>query len=199
MRVRRKVFLWRMRHRTGAHRLAAFGPNSLIEPPATLLSPHRIEIGDNVLLHRDAFLSVVEEHNGRRYDPHLRIGRGTNFGRNLWVSCVGSIDIGEEVLAGHNVLITDTYHSYEDPDVSIVRQPMAPPRAVVIGDGCILGPHVAVLAGVTIGARSFVSAGAVVTKSVPPNSVVVGNPARVLRWFDRSRGEWVDGEPPAEP
>jgi acetyltransferase-like isoleucine patch superfamily enzyme len=155
-------------------------------------SPHRIEIGERVLIHRDAFFSVVEEHNGRRYEPRLRIGDRTSIGHGLWISCVGEIDIGAEVLAGHNILITDTYHEYHDPDVSIARQPMADPRAVHIGDGVHLGPHVAVLAGVTIGARSFVAANAVVTRDVPPNSVVVGNPARVIRRYDREQRAWID-------
>ncbi|TMM03412.1 MAG: acyltransferase [Actinobacteria bacterium] len=190
--LRREVFLRRAARRVGAHRLAAFGPTSLIVPPAVIHSPHRIEIGRRVILHRDAFLSVVEEHNGRRYSPHLRIGDGTSFGHGLWISCVGEIDIGREVLAGHNILITDTHHEYHDPDTAIVHQPMAPPRPVRIGDGAHLGPHVAVLAGVTIGERAFVAANAVVTRDVPPNAVAVGNPARVIRRYDRARGVWVD-------
>lgn len=194
-RLRQRLFIWRMRRRIGAARLARFGPGSIVEPPATILSPHRVEIGDRVMVHRDAFLSVVEEHNGRRHEPRLRIGDRCSFGRNLWISCVGDIAIGDDVLAGHNVLITDTYHEYRDPDVAIIHQPMAWPRPVRIGAGCILGPHVAVLAGVSIGERSFVAANAVVTRSVGPNSVVAGNPARVLRHFDRAQGAWVEGEP----
>jgi len=193
--VRERVTRWRAARRVGAQRLAAFGRDSVIVPPAVIRSPHRIEIGERVLIHRDAFLSVVEEHNGRRYAPRLRIGDRTNFGHGLWISCVGAIDIGEEVLAGHNVLITDTYHCYEDPDVSIARQPMAEPEPVRIGDGVHLGPHVAVLAGVTIGERSFVAANAVVTRDVPANSVVVGNPARVIRMYDHEAGAWVDVAP----
>ena len=192
MSLRSRVFLARAARKTGAHRLARFGPRSLIVPPAVIHSPHRIEIGSGVILHGNAFLSVVEEHNGRRYEPRLRIGDGTSFGYNLWVSCVGEIDIGREVLAGHNILITDTYHEYEDPDVAIMHQPMAEPRAVRIGDGVHLGPNVAILAGVTIGERAFVAAGAVVTRDIPPNAVAVGNPARVIRRYDRARGEWVD-------
>ena len=75
-----------------------------------------------------------------------------------------------------------------------MHQPMAIPQGVKIGSGCIIGPHVAILAGVTLGERSFVAANAVLTQSVPPNSVVVGNPARVIRRYDRERGEWVDPE-----
>ena len=104
---------------------------------------------------------------------------------------MGSIDIGENNLLGHNILIADSYHEYEDPDTPIIRQPMAPPEPVTVGPGCILGPHVAILAGVTIGANSFIAANAVVTNSVPPNAVVVGNPARVIRRYDRDRGAWV--------
>ena len=160
--LRREVFLRRAARRVGAHRLAAFGPTSLIVPPAVI------------------------------HSPHLRIGDGTSFGHGLWISCVGEIDIGREVLAGHNILITDTHHEYHDPDTAIVHQPMAPPRPVRIGDGAHLGPHVAVLAGVTIGERAFVAANAVVTRDVPPNAVAVGNPARVIRRYDRARGVWVD-------
>jgi acetyltransferase-like isoleucine patch superfamily enzyme len=189
-----RVTRWRARRRVGAHRLAAFGRESVIVPPAVIHSPHRIEIGERVLVHRDAFFSVVEEHNGRRYEPRLRIGDRTSIGHGVWISCVGQIDIGAEVLAGHNILITDTFHEYFDPDVSIARQPMGEPRPVRIGDGVHLGPNVAVLAGVTIGERSFVAANAVVTRDVPPNSVVVGNPARVIRRYDRERQAWIDVE-----
>src|SRR5207244_1197098 len=179
--LRRERFLRRAARRVAPPGLAAFGPTSLIAPPAVIHSPHRIEIGRRVILHRDAFLSVVEEHNGRRYSPHLRIGDGTSFGHGLWISCVGEIDIGREVLAGHNILITDTHHEYHDPDTAIVHQPMAPPRPVRIGDGAHLGPHAAVLAGVTIRERASVAATAVVTRHVPPHAVAVRTPAAGAR------------------
>ena len=195
--VHQRLFLWRMRRRIGAHRFASFGEKSLIVAPRGILNPHRIEIGDHVLIHEDAMFSVVEEFNGRRHDPRLRIGSGSNIGRGIWFSCVGRIDIGEQTLTAQNVLIADSYHEYHDPDAPIVRQPMAEPQDVTIGPGCFIGAHAAVLAGVTVGANSFVAANAVVTRSVPPNSVVAGNPARVVRRYDRERGEWVDGEEPA--
>lgn len=189
-RAHQKYFLWRARRKIGAHRFRRFGPRSLIVDPVGILNPHRIEIGEDVLIHEWAMFSVVESFNGRSHDPHLRIGDRTNFGRGLWLSCVGAIDIGKEVLAGHNIVIADSYHGYEDPHRSIMHQPMAEPRAVRIGDGCILCPHVTVTAGVAIGERSFIAPSSVVTQSVGPNSVVAGNPARVIRRWDQQRGQW---------
>lgn len=139
--------------------------------------------------------SVVEHYRGRDHQPRLRIGSGTNIGHGIWFSCVGEIEIGEDNLIGHNVLIADSYHEYEAPDMPIIMQPMAKPEPVRIGPGCIIGPHAAILAGVTVGANTFIAANAVITRSVPPNSVVVGNPARVIRHYDRERGEWVEGPP----
>lgn len=139
--------------------------------------------------------SVVEHWRGRDHQPWLRIGDRCNIGPGIWLSCVGEIEIGEDNLLGHNILIADSYHEYEDPDMPIIMQPMAPPERVVIGPGCIIGPGAAILAGVSVGARSFIAANAVVTRSVPANSVVVGNPARVIRHYDRRRRAWVEGAP----
>jgi acetyltransferase-like isoleucine patch superfamily enzyme len=189
---RRRLLVWRWRRKVGAHRFARFGEQSIIYKPLGVLCPHRIEIGDRVLVHKDAMFSLVEEAHGRRHEPRLRIGDGTRIGHGIWFSCVGEIEIAEDNLLGHNVLIADSYHGYEDPDTPIIRQPMAPAKAVRIEPGCIIGPHAAILAGVTIGRNSFVAANAVVTRSVPPNSVVVGNPARVIRRYDRERGEWIE-------
>jgi acetyltransferase-like isoleucine patch superfamily enzyme len=191
------VFLWWCRTRIGARRFARFGKGSLIVKPRGILAPHRIEIGDHVLVHEQAMFSVVENYRGRSHQPRLRIGSGTNIGHGIWISCVGEIDIDEHNLLGHNILIADSFHEYHDPDTPIIQQPMADPQAVRIESGCVIGPHVAILAGVTVGANTFIAANAVVTRSVPPNSVVVGNPARVIRHYDRQRGEWVDGPPAA--
>jgi acetyltransferase-like isoleucine patch superfamily enzyme len=190
--LREEAFLWHHRRRIKARRFAQFGKRSLIVSPRGILSPHRIEIGDRVIVHDGAMFSVVERYRGRDHRPLLRIGSGCNIGPGIWFSCVGRIDVGEDNLMGHNILIADSYHEYQDPDTPIMLQPMAEPEPVTIEPGCIIGPHAAILAGVTVGARSFVSANAVVTHSVGPNSVVVGNPARVIRHYDRSLGRWVE-------
>lgn len=168
----------------------SFGARSVIEPPAVILTPARIHIGSDTLIRSRSSLSVVEEYLGQTFAPTLRIGDRTKIGTDLIVSCTGEVTIGSEVMMSGRVFIGDAYHDYRDPETSILRQPMTEARPVSIGDGAFLGVGAIVLPGVTIGARSYVAAGAVVTRDVPPNTVVGGNPAEVLRQWDGERG-WV--------
>ncbi len=190
----RKRFLWRMRREVKPHLFKRFGEGSIICPPAVIRSHHRISLGDNVFIHDRVWLSVVEEHLGQRFEPELTIGDRTNLGRDNYIACVGKVEIGNDVLGGVRVLIADTYHEYSDPHTAIAYQPMADPEPVKICDGVLLNVNVAILPGVTVGERSYIGAGAVVTKDVPPNSVVVGNPARVIRRYDHDREQWVGAD-----
>lgn len=168
----------------------------MIVPPASVLAPHRIEIGAGVLVFERASFSLVEEFRGRRHEPRLQIGDGTLVGRDVWFSCVGRIDIGRDVLIGHNVLIADSFHEYEDRSRPVFHQPMAVPRDTSVGDGAILGPGAAILSGATVGAGAYVAANAVVAGDVPAHAVAAGNPAEVIRRWDDARQEWIDSPDP---
>lgn len=170
---------------------ASFGLGSWIVEPATVLARHRIHVGSGVTINAGSWLSVVEEHGGRRYAPVLRVGDGTQLGHDLVIACIGEVTIGREVLASDRVFIGDTYHDFRDPDTAILHQPLADPRPVRIGDGAFLGVNAVVLPGVTIGDRAYVAAGAVVTADVPANTVVAGNPARVIRRWDPQARTWT--------
>ena len=100
------------------------------------------------------------------------------------ISASDSIIIGDSVMMANGVYITDSdWHGIYDrtrrDDV---------PRPVVIGDNVWLGDNSTVLKGVTIGDNSIVAARAVVTRAVPANVIVAGNPARVVRELDTTRG-----------
>ena len=112
----------------------------------------------------------------------------TDFGRNIHVGnhvfinggChfqdQGGISIGAGALIGHQVVLATLNH-HEDP----ARRQELRGAPIVIGKNVWIGAHATVLAGVTIGDGAIVAAGAVVTRDVPPNTVVGGVPARVLR------------------
>ena len=111
-------------------------------------------------------------------------GRGIELGdrSDLGMDClvIGPLRVGRDVMMGPRCVILASRHATGRTDVPMNQQGFLPDRAVVIEDDVWLGANVTVLPGRVIGTGSIVGAGSVVTRDVPPWSVVGGNPARVL-------------------
>jgi acetyltransferase-like isoleucine patch superfamily enzyme len=142
----------------------------------------RLVIGDGCRIH--AQTSLVAGHVLPQ--PTLTLGRFTNLGPGVTVSVGHSVTLGDHVRVAMGCFIAD---NPGHPLDAVARRsaPVSPDdiRPVVIEDDVWLGAGAVVLPGVTIGARSVVGARAVVTRPVPPDSLVVGNPARVVRRLRR--------------
>lgn len=93
----------------------------------------------------------------------------------------GEITMGHSVRIGAHTSILAFNHTIADPDKEVFRQPITQ-RGITIGDDVWIGSNVTILDGVTIGDRSVLAAGAVVTKDVPAGAIVAGNPAKVKKW-----------------
>jgi maltose O-acetyltransferase len=110
------------------------------------------------------------------YQVHIGARTFVNFG--LMALDVAKIVIGDDVQIGPNVqLLTPTHPT----DAELRRAKWEAAKPITIGDNAWLGGGAIVLAGVVVGENAIVGAGAVITKDVPPNTVAVGNPARVVR------------------
>jgi acetyltransferase-like isoleucine patch superfamily enzyme len=168
---------------------AHFGSGSVIVPPARVNNPDCISIGDGVVIHEHSWLAVYAVHEG--VTPRLEIGSRTRIGRFAHVACVGDIRIADDVLTADMIFVGDTHHGFADAAEPIGRQPMAPPKPVVIECGAFLGIRATVLEGVTVGENAYVAAGAVVTEDVPPRTIVAGNPARPVKRWDAAADAWV--------
>lgn len=135
-----------------------------------------LEMGRNVRVHQD-----VHFGSGAR----LRIGDNSALAPNCWIA--SDTTIGKDVMMAPEVTILSASHGTCLTDMPMRLQPVPPNRPVVIGDDVWLGTRIIVLPGVHVGSHSIIGAGSVVTKDVPPYSIVAGNPARVIR--DRSLAE----------
>lgn len=105
---------------------------------------------------------------------------GSDSSLNVGVVTIGKVTIGDGVRIAPYVVLVGESHVFADPDVPIHKQGLTS-TGVIVEDDVWVGANATVVDGVTIGAHSVVGAGAVVTRSVPPHSVVGGVPARVLR------------------
>jgi maltose O-acetyltransferase len=112
------------------------------------------------------------------YGYNVSVGRGTFVNSGAVFLDVAPITIGERVLVGPSVQLLTSYHPL---DVAGRRKQLTHGRPITIGDDAWIGAGSIILAGVTIGAGVVVGAGSVVTKDVPAFTLVVGNPARVVR------------------
>lgn len=111
-------------------------------------------------------------------ERNLRVGKGCMFTTPLYLNLSGPISIGQRVVIGHHVVIVTDTHDMSDPSCRGGERRSLP---VTVEDGAWIGARSTILPGVTVGRGAVVAAGAVVTRDVPPNAVVGGVPARVLR------------------
>jgi len=115
--------------------------------------------------------------------PHVEIGDYSSFGNRCVIQ--GGVKIGSHVMMGPDVKIYTRTHNFQD-----ISRPMRLQGdtfdPVIIGDDVWIGCNVVILPGTTIGSHAVIGAGAVVTKDIPEYAVVVGNPARIVKFRNQN-------------
>lgn len=132
-------------------------------------------VGENVSIQPGAYIFNVQS---------LTVGNNVSIHPMCYIEAYGGIEIGNDVSIAHCVTIMSVNHGYKDLTIPIKDQPLDP-RPVCVKDNVWIGSHVVVLGGVTVGEGAVIAAGAIVTKDVPPYSVVAGVPAKVINAYGK--------------
>lgn len=169
-----------------------FGDNSIINKPVTLLSGiEEISIGDNTIILHSSRLQTYGQKTKDR--GKVIIGRDCYIGFRFTVLSGngGMVKIGDHVLIASDVLITNEDHGIDPESSTPYMDQSLIVKNTIIEDGCWLGEKACILCGVTIGTKSIIGAGSVVTHNIPPYSIAAGAPARVIKTYDFERHCWV--------
>jgi lipopolysaccharide O-acetyltransferase len=172
-------------------------PNIILGPRCHLRGLSHIAIGKNFQAAEGLWLEAVTDHEGCIFAPRIRIGNDVSISRWSHIGATNLVEIGDGVLIGSKVLITDHSHGqYSGPHTSPLLRPVVRPlvsdreviieRNVWLGDGVVVGP------GSRIGEGAVIGANAVVAGNIPPFTLAVGVPAKPRKRFSFETNEWVD-------
>lgn len=145
-----------------------------------------VKLGKDVKIFDFTNLYGCEIGDGTKVGTFVEIQKGARIGKNVKISthtfiCEG-VTIEDEVFIGHNVsFINDKYPRSTNEDGSMQTEQNWSVVPTVVKRRASIGTSTTILCGVTIGENAVVGAGSVVTKDVPANTIVAGNPARVIR------------------
>jgi acetyltransferase-like isoleucine patch superfamily enzyme len=153
-----------------------------------------IQLGNSILLERNVRLDVVLIPSGS--EPVILIDDGCTLAQRVTVLAINRVHIERNTIFGPSVLVMDHNHAFEDVKIPIRSQGATEGGTIRIEEGCWIGFGAAIICGkgeLVIGRNSVVAANSFVTRSIPPYSVVAGNPARIIKQFDPSQNKWVLG------
>lgn len=102
---------------------------------------------------------------------------------------IGPVTLGNNIIIAQNVVMSGLNHSYQDVHLPISQQNVTTSE-IRIEDDCWIAANVVITAGVTIGKHSVIAAGTVVTKDVPPFSIVAGNPGKIIKKYNNATNSW---------
>ena len=185
---------------SAAYPFAAVGSNLSIHPTALLtrrIAPG-IKLGDFVIIRNHAWLNTFDLSEDDK-EPKIIIDHCCVINAQAVISVKNRVHLERDVMVSACALIMDHNHAYEDIHLPIKAQGLTPGGTIRIEQGCWIGHGAAIVCGqgeLVIGRNSVVAANALVTRSFPPYSVIVGNPARLARRFDMEKGIWVGGGHP---
>ncbi|MEY4134125.1 MAG: hypothetical protein RL386_475 [Bacteroidota bacterium] len=151
-------------------------------------SLNQVRIGDNVKVFDfvNAYHCTID--SGTKVGAFVEIQKGATIGKNCKISshsfiCEG-VHIEDHVFVGHGVMFTnDLFPRAVNPDGSQQTEADWQVVETFVKKGASIGSNATILCGITIGENAMVGAGAMVTKDVPPNAVVAGNPARIIKFL----------------
>jgi acetyltransferase-like isoleucine patch superfamily enzyme len=186
------AYRWRFKKSSG---LLLIGKNVILRQPSYLsvgsnfiaqdnceincLSKRGIVFGDKVTVGSYAIIRPTNLYGGEPGEG-LKIGNNSSIGPYAYIGCSGYIEIGDNVMMSPRVSIYSENHNFNETGLPMIEQGVT--RSFVkIEDDCWIASNSIILAGVTVGRGSIVAAGSVVTKDVPPFSVVGGNPAKIIK------------------
>ncbi len=159
-----------------------------------ITEPAKLQVGEGVEIRSHARIrgavSIGDHSSIREYtlldarDGSIEIGAHCSVNDYCVIYGHGGVTIGDDVRMATHIVVVAADHRFEDPNVPI-REQGVEPKPIKIGDDVWIGANACILGGVEIGGGCVIGAGAVVAESLEPFSVVVGNPARVVK----KRGE----------
>ena len=185
--------------------LGSCGRNVVFGQNVVLRHPHKIHIGNNVVIDDNCLVDAKGESNqGIRIGDGVFVGRnsilsckngdielanGANIGFNCEIFSASRVRIGASVLMAAYAYVIGGDHDFSNAEASVLEQGRVS-AGVDVGDGAWLGAGAKVLDGVTIGAQAIIGAGAVVRTAIPERAIAVGVPAKVVS--TRTLGSAVD-------
>jgi acetyltransferase-like isoleucine patch superfamily enzyme len=165
-----------------------YGINSIIRYPVnSIIGSKYIYIGNKTSIGKFGVLTAWDSYLADRFKPQIIIGDNVSIGDYCHITAINKIVLGNGVLTGRWVTITDNSHGKIDPESFVlfmlppVKRPLYSPGSVVIDENVWIGDKVTILPNVHIGKNAVIGANAVVTKDIPANCVVAGNPAKVIK------------------
>ncbi len=168
-----------------SRRFKHWGKHSIVQGRwRDLCGEECIEVGDDCTFYPDVELTSWTEYKGTEFHPAIRFGNGCTIRNRNHITAVGSIRIGDNLLTGNDVLISDNNHGKIDKTDLLIRpqnRNITTKGGITIGNNVWIGEKAAILGNVSIGDGAVIAANSVVTKDVPSYSVVAGIPAIVIK------------------
>ena len=167
-----------------------------IGPRSHLRGLSCISMGEDFSAGEGLWLEALSSYGSQQFAPKIVIGNHVRISHWSHIACTHSIRIGDHVLIGSKVMITDHNHGLfgaesTPPSTPPAERPLDADKSVEIGRNVWLGDNVVICPGVVVGEGSVVGANAVVTVDVPPFTVVAGVPARPIRRYDAAQESWI--------
>lgn len=164
---------------------------SYIAPSAQVLGWRQLRIGRNSVVGERTWINVNHRSTNEK---SMVIGNHCFIGRDNFFSAAKKIELGDYVLTTQGCRFVSAAHVYSDPLQPYISTGTTTTDSIIVGANCFFGIGATVVGNVRIGHGSVIGAGAFVRESVPPFSLVVGNPARVIKRYDFRVQKWVGAE-----
>jgi len=165
-------------------KLKSCGKGSFIGKNLDLYGGKRIKIGNNTTINNNTSITAWDTYFDQKFNPSITIGDNCNIGEGAHITAINSITIGNGVLFGKNVLVSDNSHGNNlnfESDIRPQLRTLYSKAPVIIEDNVWIGQNVCILSGVIIGKNSIVGANSVVNSNVPENTIVAGIPAKIIK------------------